>query len=92
MSDCVSGWVMVTGEPAAIPNIYADDRVPVDAYRPTFVTSMVMVPIRASEPLGAIGVYWAETHRPTGREISALRALAEAASLALEAEADLQTV
>ena len=91
MSACVSGWVMIHREAAAIANIYADDRVPVDAYRPTFVTSMAMVPVRAAEPVGAIGVYWAESHRPTARELAALSALAESASLALErAEGELQ--
>ena len=91
MGACVSGWVIIHREAAAIANIYADDRVPVDAYRPTFVTSMAMVPVRAAEPVGAIGVYWAESHRPTARELAALSALAESASLALErAEDELQ--
>src|ERR1700761_6005298 len=27
LAQCVSGWVMQNGEPAIIPDIYADDRV-----------------------------------------------------------------
>jgi GAF domain-containing protein len=87
MTDCVSGWVMLHGEPAAIEDIYADDRVPADAYRPTFVSSMAMVPIRSRDPLGAIGAYWADQHAPTANEISLLSSLAEAAAVALDREA-----
>src|SRR5512134_2389917 len=57
MSSCISGWAMLHREPAVIPDIYADPRIPIDAYRPTFVKSRVMVPIRAEEPIGAIGNY-----------------------------------
>ena len=37
-----------------IPDIYVDPRIPADAYRPTFVKSLVMVPIRIKAPIGAI--------------------------------------
>ena len=50
-----------------IEDIYADDRIPHDAYRPTFVKSLAMVPIRTLDPVGAIGNYWAERHQPTER-------------------------
>lgn len=46
MSACISGWVMLHREHAMIADIYADDRIPADAYRPTFVKSLLMVPIR----------------------------------------------
>src|SRR5690349_22563060 len=52
---CISGWSMINRKPAVIPDIYADDRVPHEAYRPTFVRSLVMVPIRRRQPVGAIG-------------------------------------
>jgi diguanylate cyclase (GGDEF)-like protein len=81
---CVSGWAMLNREVATIPDIYADDRVPHDAYRPTFVKSMLMVPIRRADPLGAIGMYWAEQHEPSAREISAGQALADSTAVALE--------
>jgi GAF domain-containing protein len=44
---CVSGWAMLNRRAAVIEDIYADPRIPLDAYRPTFVKSLVMVPIRA---------------------------------------------
>jgi signal transduction histidine kinase len=58
--------------------------VPVDAYRPTFVKSLVMVPIRTIAPVGAIGTYWARHHRASPEEIQLLRALADSTSTALE--------
>src|SRR5262245_49097646 len=54
MSACISGWVMLNGEPAIIPDIYTDSRIPIDVYRPTFVKSLVIVPIRRAAPIGAI--------------------------------------
>jgi GAF domain-containing protein len=79
VSQCVSGWVMTHGEPAVIPDIYEDARVPHDTYRHTFVRSMAMVPIGAGAPVGAIGAYWAAPHRATETEINLLVALAQSA-------------
>ena len=84
MSACISGWVMTHREPVAIEDIYADPRIPQDAYRPTFVQSLVMVPIRTLDPIGAIGNYWASRHRSTPEEIYLLRALADSTSVAME--------
>ncbi len=81
---CASGWVMRHRRPLAIPDIYLDDRIPHDAYRPTFVRSMAMVPIRRLDPLGAIGNYWATRHRPTEEEIELLQALADSTAVAME--------
>ena len=78
-SQCVSGWVMTHAEPAVIPDIYQDPRVPIEAYRNTFVRSMAMVPIGAENPVGAIGAYWATPHRATDTEINLLVALAQSA-------------
>jgi hypothetical protein len=52
-----SGWAILNKKAVAIEDIYLDDRIPQDAYRPTFVKSLVMVPIRATETIGAIGNY-----------------------------------
>ena len=82
---CVSGWSMLNRQAAVIEDIYRDERVPHDAYRPTFVKSLVMTPIRTAAPIGAIGVYWAETHRASAEEIELLRALADSTSIAIEA-------
>lgn len=81
---CVSGWVMDHAQPIVIDNIYKDARIPQDAYRPTFVKSLAMVPIRRTAPIGAIGNYWAKHHTPSDEVISVLQALADTTSVALE--------
>ncbi|MEO8481213.1 MAG: HD domain-containing phosphohydrolase [Acidobacteriota bacterium] len=81
---CVSGWVMTHREPVVIEDIFADPRVPADAYRPTFVKSLAMVPIRTVDPVGAIGTYWATQRRPIQHEIDLLQALADSTAVALE--------
>jgi signal transduction histidine kinase len=87
---CVSGWVMEHAEQAAMEDIYVDPRVPFAAYRPTFVKSLVMTPVRRSQPIAAIGIYWAHTHRATERELSLLQDLADTTAVALE-NADVYT-
>lgn len=84
LEQCVSGWTMRHREPVAIEDIYVDPRVPLDAYRPTFVKSLVMVPIRTLAPVGAIGNYWAHRHRATEGQVRLLSALADSTSIALE--------
>lgn len=84
MSRCISGWVMLNGQTVILEDIYADPRIPADAYRPTFVKSLVMVPIRKENPIGAIGNYWAKPHRATQAEVELLEMLANAASIAME--------
>src|ERR1043165_3508667 len=64
MSACISGWAMLHRQPAIIEDIYSDDRIPHDAYRPTFVKSLLMVPVRAEDPVAAIGAYWADERDP----------------------------
>jgi signal transduction histidine kinase len=75
---------MLHREPVALADIYADPRIPADAYRPTFVKSLVMVPIRRLEPIGAIGTYWASTHVASDEQIRVLSALADSTSIAIE--------
>lgn len=84
LETCVSGWAMLHRQPAIIPDIYQDARIPLDAYRPTFVHSLVMVPIRPADPIGAIGNYWATRRQPTEAEVRILRALADSTSIAIE--------
>ena len=83
MSACISGWSMLNKKCALIPDIYQDNRIPVEAYRPTFVKSLVMVPIRSLDPIGAIGNYWAEKHDPTPEEIELLQSLADITSVSI---------
>jgi signal transduction histidine kinase/ActR/RegA family two-component response regulator len=84
LETCISGWVMLNREPAIIEDIYQDKRIPHDAYRPTFVKSLVMVPICRENPIAAIGNYWADQRVPTQEEVEILQALADTTSVALE--------
>ena len=84
MKICISGWTMLNKKPAVIPDIYKDSRIPVDAYRPTFVKSLAMVPIRTLDPIGAIGNYWATLHLPSEEEVSLLQALADITAVSIE--------
>ena len=83
LEKCISGWAMRHREHVVIPDIYSDDRIPHEAYRPTFVKSLLMVPVRRDDPIGAIGAYWAAYHAATPVEIGMLQSLADAAALAL---------
>ena len=81
---CISGWAMLNGSVAVIRDIYVDARIPHDAYRPTFVKSLVMTPVRANDPIAAIGAYWADLRDPTTDEVASLEAIARATATALE--------
>lgn len=84
MKTCISGWVMLNRQSAVIEDIYVDPRIPHEAYRPTFVKSLAMVPIRTGDPIGAIGAYWARPYRPSEEEIRLLQALADTTAVAME--------
>jgi GAF domain-containing protein len=84
VEQCISGWAMLHRQAAVVPDIQIDDRIPQEAYRPTFVRSLVMVPIRVDDPIGAIGAYWFRPRRATDDEMTLLSTLADAAGEALE--------
>lgn len=83
MSACISGWVMENDQPVSIPDITLDARIPQDAYRPTFVRSLIMVPFRSESVVGAIGAYWAAKNRAKATDLTKLAAIAKAASVVL---------
>lgn len=83
MTHCISGWVMLNKQVAVIPDIYADPRIPHDAYRPTFVKSLVMTPVRPEDPVAAIGAYWAQRREPTAAEVAKLQIVARATATAI---------
>jgi signal transduction histidine kinase len=84
METCISGWVMLNRRAAVIKDIYKDSRIPADVYRPTFVKSLAMIPIRAKSPIGAIGNYWATERDISPDEVHLLQALADSTSIAIE--------
>ena len=80
---CISGWCMTERKSAVIPDIYQDNRIPQDAYRPTFVRSLAMVPVRQDDPIAAMGAYWASPAEIPDLEVELLQSIANAASLAM---------
>ncbi|MDP3148537.1 MAG: PAS domain S-box protein [Ignavibacteria bacterium] len=83
MDMCISGWVMKNKIPAAVPDIYVDERIPIDAYERTFVKSLIMVPINSEEPIGAIGAYWSKPYKASDTEIQLIQTLADYAYFAI---------
>ncbi|ARV60702.1 histidine kinase [Nostocales cyanobacterium HT-58-2] len=84
MNTCIGGWCMLHRKQVIIEDVYRDERIPIEAYRPTFIKSLVMVPIRKEAPIGAIGNYWAQRHIPTPEEVHLIQALADSTSVAVE--------
>jgi signal transduction histidine kinase len=83
MESCISGWCMLNRQQVVVPDIYVDPRIPHEAYRPTFVRSLAMTPIRTEDPIGAIGAYWARHHEASLVELEVLQALGDSAALAI---------
>lgn len=83
--ECVSGWAMLNDRSATVPDIRRDERVPLDAYLPTFVRSLVMVPVGVDEPIAAIGAYWAVRRKDLGEyEVAKMERLARLAAEAID--------
>jgi GAF domain-containing protein len=83
LETCISGWAMLNSKTVVVRDIYADDRIPHDAYRATFVKSLVIVPVRTAAPVAAIGAYWREHKNFTVQEIATIEALADAVGEAM---------
>lgn len=81
---CLSGWTILNREAAIVPDIYRDPRVPPAFHRTTLIKSLVMVPIRKLDPIGAIGNFWTHHHLPSEQEVRLLQALADSTSIAME--------
>ncbi|WP_414705488.1 GAF domain-containing protein [Pseudomonas sp.] len=81
---CISGWVMHHSETVAISDVKLDPRIPQDAYAPTFVRSLVMVPIGRPAPVAALGAYWAQVRTHDQDTINRLESLGRLATIAIE--------
>ncbi|OLP15881.1 diguanylate cyclase [Leptolyngbya sp. 'hensonii'] len=84
LSICIGGHTMRDRKPIVIRDIYGDERIPFSAYQLTFIRSLAMVPIRTSNPMGAIGIYWATPYQATLEQVKLLQALADTTAVALE--------
>src|ERR1700759_5577694 len=62
LSACISGWSMLNGQTAVNEDVFTDPRIPHDAYRPTFVKSLIMTPV-GEKNVAAMGAYWKESRQ-----------------------------
>jgi GAF domain-containing protein len=83
ITSCVSGWAMLHDETTVVPDISVDDRIPIEAYLPTFVRSLAMVPVGSPTPVAAIGAYWSRRYQATPAELAALEELADRTASAI---------
>lgn len=83
VSQCISGWAMLNEQTAVVPDVFADERIPQEAYKPKFVRSLVMVPI-GHPPIAAMGAYWCDVYEPSSAQVDALERLADAAAAAID--------
>jgi two-component system CheB/CheR fusion protein len=83
MESCISGWAMLNGQPAVVPNVFQDPRVPHHLYGPTFVRSLIMTPMGDGEAFAALGVYWDHARDHSQSDVELLRTLADCAASTL---------
>ena len=84
LASCISGWAMLHKQSVVIEDIRTDDRIPQQLYSDTFVRSLLMVPVRSYDPIGAIGAYWSDSYRATPEQVETLERLARATATAME--------
>lgn len=83
MTACISGWSMMNATVAVAPDVFADPRIPVEAYEPTFVRSLVMTPVGQDPPVAAIGAYWSRKRTFDTETVMLLEVLARATASAI---------
>ena len=84
LGSCLSGWCILNRRPVVVPDVRTEAHLPLAQYRTGPVRSLVVVPIRSQDPIGAIANYWTTPHHPDGDEVRMLQALADSTSVALE--------
>lgn len=81
----VTGRVILSGEPVTIADINNHPWVKPGTYDPAELTSLAIVPIRRTRPIGAICLYWrGREHVPVAEELAILQALADLTSIGWE--------
>ncbi|UAK25764.1 ATP-binding protein [Sphingomonas nostoxanthinifaciens] len=83
-NSCISGWAMQHLETVAIRDVRNDERVPQQAYAPTFVRSLLMAPIGRPTAVAALGAYWSDVREHDLETIRRLESLARFATIAIE--------
>jgi PAS domain S-box-containing protein len=81
---CISGWAMRHRETVTVSDVRLDPRIPQNAYTPTFVRSLIMVPIGRPVAVAALGAYWSEVRTHDQNTIKRLQSLASLATISIE--------
>ncbi len=82
LSACISGWAMLNAKTAVIEDVFADPRIPYDAYLPTFVKSLIMTPL-GTRHVAAMGAYWKDKRSFSPAEIETVKSYAASIGAAL---------
>ena len=69
LSACISGWAMLNAKTAVIEDVFADPRIPYDAYLPTFVKSLIMTPV-GEKHVAAMGAYWKDVRSFSEQDVA----------------------
>ena len=81
LPECLACWAVLHDQPVVINDVDYDERVPPQAYRSSYVRSMVAVPIPGSRGVaGAIGAYWPDTGQGRRADVGWLQLVARASS------------
>lgn len=84
INNCIAGWSMTNHTSVIIEDVYNDNRVPKAFYKATFVKSLLIVPIKITNPVGAIECYWGNYYRPTLEQVKLTQALADITAITME--------
>lgn len=84
LTSCLSGWVVLRGSQALVADVDDDGRVAAIDLGGADARSVVVVPIRSADPIGALSVCWTEFHIPEDDVVLALQTLANAVAIAVE--------
>lgn len=88
LTACISGWAMLHGETAVIEDVFADPRIPYDAYLQTFVKSLIMTPV-GSARVAAMGAYWKDRRQFSDLEVMRVKTFSALVGGALSALLEL---
>lgn len=80
----VTGRAMETGRPVVIEDVNDHPWIKPGTFSAGMTHSLAVVPIRRTDPLGAIATSWAMHHIPSAEELVILQALADVTAVAWE--------
>lgn len=83
LDSCLPGWCILKRKAARVLDVRNDAMVRADLYDQSEVRSLIVVPIRRYDPVGAIEIYWQDEHVATDEEVRFVQALADSISVTM---------